>query len=157
MNFLETLLHPDRDDDPERGEIVHAANLLQVGEFQLLQLAFAAWFDREMSDAEGKVIFQEFMIRGQVHAWARHYARKIIALDQQNQLHDDEPHYHRYDRDYFRNPMSNARRRFIVAATIVFGFVGGSLALASYSADCGTMEFPPCFSKKELQQNPRQE
>ena len=156
MNFLETLLHPDRDDDPDRGEIVHSANLLQIGEFQLLQLAFAAWFERDMSEIESKEIFHDFMIRSRVRPWARHYARKIIALDQENRLNDQAPHYHRYDSDYFRTQLSNSGRRFLVAATIVIGFVGGSIALATYSADCGTTEFPPCFSQKELELKPVQ-
>lgn len=42
MNFWETLLHPDKEEleNPERRVIANAANILQVGEFQLLQLAY---------------------------------------------------------------------------------------------------------------------
>ena len=40
--LLRTLVKPDWDDNPKRSEILHAANLLHVGEFQLIQLAFKA-------------------------------------------------------------------------------------------------------------------
>ena len=38
--FFHTLIKPDHDDDPEQGVIAEAANILQIGEFQLLQLAY---------------------------------------------------------------------------------------------------------------------
>ena len=37
--LLKTLIKPDWDDSPKRTEIIQAANLIQVGEFQLIQLA----------------------------------------------------------------------------------------------------------------------
>ena len=40
--FFQTLIQPDREEHPERALIARAANLLQVGEFQLLQLAYHA-------------------------------------------------------------------------------------------------------------------
>jgi hypothetical protein len=33
--LLKTIIKPDWDNDPKRSEILHAANLLQVGEFQI--------------------------------------------------------------------------------------------------------------------------
>ena len=38
--LLKTLIKPDWDDNPERSKILNAANLLQIGEFQLIQLAY---------------------------------------------------------------------------------------------------------------------
>ncbi len=52
MNLFETLFHPDREEHPERKEVARAANLLQVGEFQLLQLAYKDWFDKEIPSRE---------------------------------------------------------------------------------------------------------
>ena len=36
MTLLKTLIQPDHDENQERAEVADAANLLQVGEFQLL-------------------------------------------------------------------------------------------------------------------------
>ena len=37
--LLKTLIKPDLDENPKRSEILNAANLLHVGEFQLIQFA----------------------------------------------------------------------------------------------------------------------
>lgn len=147
MDFFDTLLRPDHEDDPQGGEIAHAANLLQVGEFQLLQLAHAEWFGREMTLEETSRYFRLFMIERTVPGWALRYARDIAELDRQGRLDDRREHYHRYDCDYSRRPMSNGMRRFIVAATLVTGVVGGGLAMATYSADCNGGILPPCFER----------
>ena len=44
--LLRTLMKPDWDDNPKRSEILYAANLLQIGEFQLIQLAYNIWFKK---------------------------------------------------------------------------------------------------------------
>ena len=37
--LLKTLVKPDWDDSPKRSKILHAANLLQIGEFQLIPIS----------------------------------------------------------------------------------------------------------------------
>ena len=44
------MIKPDWDDNPNKSEILYAANLLEVGEFQFLQLAYKAWFDEELPE-----------------------------------------------------------------------------------------------------------
>ena len=46
--LLKTLIKPDWDDSPKRTEILHAANLLQIGEFQLIQLAYKVWYGKNL-------------------------------------------------------------------------------------------------------------
>lgn len=150
MNFFETLLNPDQDENPDRAEVANAANLLQIGEFQLLQLAFASWFGRDMTNSEGHKIFDSFMVASIVPPWARHYARAIVEADEAGTLDYNDPAYHRYDREYFRTEMSSGVRRFVVAVTIVVGVLGGSLAIASYTVGC-TSSLPPCFVAEELE------
>ena len=43
-DLLNTIIKPDWDDNPIRSEVLDAANLLQIGEFQLIQLAYKVWF-----------------------------------------------------------------------------------------------------------------
>ena len=45
--LLKTLIKPDWDDDPKRSETLHAANLLQIGGFQLMQLAYKVWYNED--------------------------------------------------------------------------------------------------------------
>lgn len=153
MNLWQTLLRPDQDENPERGLVVHAANLLQIGEFQLLQLAFAHWYGREMTEGEISAIFHSFMIRSQVPPWARHYAREIIEQESQGKLDAGAAAYHRYDCEGVRTPLPHGVRRFLVATTLIAGLLGGSIAMASYTVEktgkC-TDELPPCFTRQEL-------
>ena len=48
--LLKTLIKPDWDDNPKRSEILHAANLLQIGEFQLIQLAYKVWYNESLTE-----------------------------------------------------------------------------------------------------------
>ena len=51
MNGLvKTLIKPDWDDNPKRSEILNAANILQIGEFQLIQLAYKVWYGKILSE-----------------------------------------------------------------------------------------------------------
>ncbi len=147
--FFQTLLRPDREDEPERAQVARAANLLQIGEFQLLQLAYFEWHGREMTEAESDNIFHLYMIEGQVTPWARHYARQIIAKDESGQLQDLSPGYHRYDSEYFRALPLGARRLGIAVACISFVVVGGIL-VGHLAPPAVTSVLPPYFNEDEL-------
>ena len=68
--LFQTLLRPDREEDSDRAEVAKAANLLQTGEFQLLQLAYYAWHGAEMPEAANDTIFRSYMLLSRVPAWA---------------------------------------------------------------------------------------
>ncbi len=144
--LFKTLLRPDREEDLLRAEVAKAANLLQVGEFQLLQLAYVAWYGEEMPEAKNDAIFRAYMIEGQVPAWARHYARRVLELDD---LDDRDPRYHRYDVDYFKALPLGARRLALVVCGLAFLMVG-ALAVGYVAPVEVTSVLPPYFSEQEL-------
>ena len=147
--FFQTLLRPDREDEPERAQVARAANLLQIGEFQLLQLAYFDWHGEEMSAAESDRVFQSYMIDGHVSPWARHYARRIIAQDESGELRDNDPSFHRYDSEYFRALPLGARRLAVAVMCISFVVVGG-LAVGHFAPRSVTSVLPPYFEDNEL-------
>ena len=59
--LLKTLIKPDWDDDPKRSEILDAANLLQIGEFQLIRLAYKVWYNEDLPENKINKIFSEHM------------------------------------------------------------------------------------------------
>ena len=59
--LLKTLIRPDWDDDLKKSEILHAANLLQIGEFQLMQLAYKVWYNEDLPENKINKIFSEHM------------------------------------------------------------------------------------------------
>ncbi len=147
--FLKTLLRPDREEEPERAEVAKAANLLQIGEFQLLQLAYLAWHGREMPEAANNSMFRAYMLDGQVPAWARHYARRVIELDERGDLDDCDPRYHRYDTEYFKALPLGARRLVLAVCCLAF-FIVGALAVGYVAPVEVTSLHPPFFSEKQL-------
>jgi hypothetical protein len=150
MNFFDTLIHPDREENAQRGEVARAANLLQVGEFQLLQLAYEAWFGQEMPPRECDRLFGDYMMRDQVPHWARHYARRIIGLDADGALDDRDAAYHRYD-PQFRAVDPGGVRKFCAAAALILVFLGGGLWFSHLPLDRKTSQmFPPYVSDRDI-------
>ena len=150
MNFFETLIRPDHEDPSDRAEVARAANLLQVGEFQLLQLAYEEWYGRRLPEALVDRLFAAYMFHNEVPHWARQYARNILRLEEEGRLDDRDPAYHRYDADYHTH-VPNGVRRFVVAAGVVILCLGGGLAIAEYAVGKGGGSvLPPYFERGEL-------
>ena len=120
-DFLRTLVKPDWDDNPKRSKILHAANLLQIGEFQLIQLAYKVWYKEILPENKINKIFEEYMIRGIIPIWVTYYAKDIIKLDDANVLNGCDEKYHVYDHEFGEYIYDDARRkrRGIQYATII--------------------------------------
>ena len=69
MDFFKTLIRPDHEKYPERAQVGRAANLLQVGEFQFLQLAYREWFGHDMPTAMFNRLFDSYMLGDGVPYW----------------------------------------------------------------------------------------
>ena len=98
--LLKTLVKPDWDDNPKRSEILNAANLLEVGEFQLIQLAYKVWYKKDLPEDKINKIFSEYMVNGIIPIWVIYYARDIIKLDKARVLNSYEEKYHVYDHEF---------------------------------------------------------
>ncbi len=109
--LLKTLIKPDWDENPKRSEILHAANLLQVGEFQLIQLAYKVWYKENLPEDKINNIFSEYMITGIIPIWVTAYARDILKLDKANVLDSYNEKYHVYDHEFGTYIYDNRQRR----------------------------------------------
>ena len=149
--FLHALFHPDEADaeNAERAEVARAANILQVGEFQLLQLAYRSWHSTDLPEALVAQLFTSYMLQNEVPHWARHYARDILARDERGELDDMAGYYHRYDYDY-HTWVPRGVQRFCVAAACVCVAVFGSIYVANQVVDSPTSLLPPYFEEKDL-------
>ncbi len=142
-----TLLRPDHDDDPEKALIATAANILQVGEFQLLQLAYHDWFGKDMGPGDLDRLFAAYMLRNRVTPWMRHYARAILDAHEQGKVDINDPHLHRYDHDYVSH-VHDGRRRFLGACLVIALVLIGSIWLGERTASEGGSRFPPYFDRE---------
>lgn len=153
MNLLEVLINP-QGEELEAGDkalVCSAANVLQIGEFQLLQLAYADWFGRDLPEALLDPLFASYMLRNQVPPWARHFARAVLTLDAAGRLDPDHPGWHRYDHDYRGNPApGGGALRFAVAAGIVGAALTAAIVIAGAAVTAPTSLLPPYFERAHL-------
>jgi hypothetical protein len=149
--LLETLLRPDHDDAEmrERSVVIDAANQLQVGEFQLLQLAYREWYGEDLPESQVSKIFTDYMLRSEVPHWARHFARNIVQGCERGAIDENARRYHRYDHEYGPR-MQHGVRRFCFAVFWLVLFVGGGIVAADFVTDRPASMFPPYIEIDDL-------
>ena len=149
-DLIKTLLKPDWDDSPKRSEIIQAANLIQIGEFQLIQLAYKTWYQKDLPEDKINRIFNEYMITGIIPIWVTYYAQDIIKLDKANVLDSYNKKYHIYDHEFGQHISDEKQRKSRgIFYTILIGivFVGGHyMAINIVEEPAGF--YPPYIEKK---------
>ena len=148
--LLKTLIKPDWDENPKRSEILHAANLLQIGEFQLIQLAYKVWYKENLPEDKINNIFSEYMVTGIIPIWVTAYAKDILKLDQANVLDSYNEKYHVYDHEfgaYIYDNRQRRRRGVLYATIIVCVFVVTHFMAANYVEEPASF-YPPYIEKR---------
>ena len=150
-SLWKTLLKPDHEEIKmgDRLIVIEAANYLQVGEFQFLQLAYREWFDHDLPEALVARLFTSYMLQHEVPHWARHYARSIIDGCETGRIDDNAPRFHRYDHDY-RTSMPNGVRLFCIAAAGILIAVFGSIYVANQMVKSPMSLLPPYFDRNDF-------
>ena len=152
-DFLHTLIKPDRDDNPKRSKILHAANLLQIGEFQLIQLAYKVWYRENLPENKINNIFSEYMITGIIPIWVTYYAQDILKLDQANVLDSYNEKYHVYDHEfgkYIYDEQQRKRRGILYATIVAFVFIATHYMAINYVEDEESAGFYPPYIEKRV-------
>ena len=149
-DLIKTLLKPDWDDSPKRSEIIQAANLIQIGEFQLIQLAYKAWYEKDLSEDKINNIFNEYMFTGIIPIWVTYYAKDIIKLDKANVLDSYNKKYHIYDNEFGEYISDEKQRKNRgIFYTVLIGFI---FVVSNYMAIINVDEpagfYPPYIEKK---------
>ena len=146
--LLRTLIKPNWDDDPKRSEILDAANLLQIGEFQLVQLAYKDWYREELPEDKIDKIFGEYMFKRIIPIWAIFYARDIKKLDKANALSSHDERYHIYDYEFGEcyNEKQRRSRGILYATIVILVFIFTHFMAANYFEEPAGF-FPPYIEK----------
>jgi hypothetical protein len=148
--LLKTLVKPDWDDNPKRSEILYASNLLQIGEFQLIQLAYKVWFKEDLPENKINKIFEEYMIEGIIPIWVTYYAKDIIKLDNANVLDEYNKKYHIYDREfgsYIQNDKQRKNRGIFYIVIIGLTFIATHYMALNYVEEPAGF-YPPYIEKR---------
>ena len=149
-DFIHTLIKPDWDNNPKRSEILDAANVLQIGEFQLIQLAYKVWYNEDLPENKIDKIFSEYMYTGIIPIWVTYYARDILKLDKVNKLNSYDNKYHVYDHEfgeYIYNDKHRRRRGIQYATIIILVFIFTHFMAANYVEEAASF-FPPYIEKR---------
>ena len=151
-DFLHTLIKPDWDNNPRRSEILDAANLLQIGEFQLIQLAYNVWYKENLPEDKINKIFEEYMIRKIIPIWVTYYAKDIIKLDNANVLNHYDEKYHIYDHEFgaYIYDNNHRRRRGMQYATIIIlvFIITHFMAINYVDVEESASFYPPYIEKR---------
>ena len=154
MNGLfKTLVKPDWDDNPKRSEILNAANLLEIGEFQLIQLAYKVWYKKELPEDKINKIFSEYMITGIIPIWVTFYARDIVKLDKAKVLDSYNKKYHVYDHEfgeYIHSDEERKRKGIFYSLIIGIVFVASHYMAINYVEYKGSAGFYPPYVEKQV-------
>ncbi len=149
--LIKTLIKPDWDDSPKRSEILHAANLLQIGEFQLIQLAYKVWYNQNLPEEKINKIFNEYMVSGIIPIWVTYYAKDIIKMDNANALDSYDDKYHVYDHEfgeYLPDEKKRKTRGIFYALIIGIVFVASHYIAINYVEVQGFCRFLPTLRRK---------
>ena len=151
--LLKTLIKPDWDDNPKRSEILHSANLLHIGEFQLIQLAYKSWYHEDLPEDKINKIFSEYMVTGIIPIWVTHYAQDILKLNKANVLDSFNDKYHVYDHEfgkYISTEKQRKRRGVFYALIIGIVFIGSHYMAINYVEDEESASFYPPYVEKRV-------
>ena len=151
--FVKTLIKPDWDDNPKRSEILHAANLLHIGEFQLIQLAYKVWYKQDLPEEKINKIFSHYMISGIIPIWVTYYARDIVKMENANVLNSYDEKYHVYDHEFGESLQDDKKRKKRgIFYTIIVGivFVGSHYMAIQYVEDEESASFYPPYIEKRV-------
>jgi len=148
--LVKTLIKPDWDDNPRRSEILDAANLLQIGEFQLIQLAYKVWYKKDLPEEKINTIFSEYMVTGIIPIWVSYYAGDIIKMERANVLNSYDEKYHVYDHEFGESLNDDKKRKKRgIFYTFIIGivFIGSHYMAANYSEEPAGF-YPPYIEKR---------
>ena len=154
MNGLvKTLIKPDRDDNPKRSKILHAANLLHIGEFQLIQLAYKVWYKQDLPEEKINKIFSHYMISGIIPIWVTYYARDIVKMENANVLNSYAEKYHVYDHEfgeYLQDDKKRKKRGIFYTLIVGIVFIGSHYMAIQYVEDEESASFYPPYIEKRV-------
>jgi len=150
--LVKTLIKPDWDDSPKRSDILNAANLLQIGEFQLIQLAYKTWYKENLPEDKINKIFSEYMVTEIIPIWVTHYAQDILKLSKANVLDSYNEKYHVYDHefgDYIPDEKQRKRRGIFYATIVGIVFIASHYMAINYvDIEASASFYPPYIEKK---------
>ncbi len=80
------LFFDERSFNPDLVDVLEAAGLLQIGEFELFRTAYRWWFGNDISDRMLEVHYLPYMFHDRVPLWVRQFSRAVLEAESTGDL-----------------------------------------------------------------------
>jgi hypothetical protein len=143
MKHQRRLFFDERKMPDDVADVLEAAALLEVTEFQLFRIAYQRWFGAEIGDDGLERHYLPYMFKGQVPAWVRHFAREVIEQADAEAL---DPRAYGVRPRQLTMDMYNRGLRACLWIAVIFGtLMTGAATVAEFMPWYQSCYFPPCY------------
>lgn len=124
-------------------DVLEAAGLLEVTEFEFFRLAYRRWYGIQIGDRDLERQYLPYMFRRRVPIFVRHLAREIIARAELDQL--DPRAYGVMPRPVSMD-MYHRGLRYCLWLTVIFGtLLTGAMTVTELTPWYQSCYLPPCY------------
>jgi hypothetical protein len=124
-------------------DVLEAAALLEVTEFELFRIAYCRWHGAAIGDRELERFYLPYMFNNRVPLWARQLAREVIARAEAGRL---DPRAYGVLPKPLSMDMYNQGLRYFLWITVILGtLLTGAATVAELAPWYQSCYFPPCY------------
>lgn len=124
-------------------DVLEAAALLQVTEFELFHIAYRRWHGVDIGDDGIERYYLPYMFKKQVPSWVRHLAREVIHRADKDAL--DPRAFGVMPKPLTMDMYNRGLRAFLWIAVIMGTLLTGAATVAELMPWYQTCYFPPCY------------
>lgn len=124
-------------------DVLEAAALLQVTEFEFFRIAYQTWYGVAIGDDGLERHYLPYMFKKRVPIWARHLAREVIGKADLGQL--DPRAFGVMPRQLTMDMYNRGLRYFLWIAVILGTLLTGAATVAELVPWYESCYFPPCY------------
>ncbi len=124
-------------------DVLEAAALLQVTEFEFFRIAYKRWFGVQIGDDGLERHYLPYMFKSRVPPWVRHLAREVIAKAEDDAL--DSKDYGVMPRPLSMDMYNRGLRSILWIAVILGTLMTGAATVAEFMPWYQSCYFPPCY------------
>ncbi|MDX1540668.1 MAG: hypothetical protein R3349_04630 [Geminicoccaceae bacterium] len=124
-------------------DVLEAAALLQVTEFEFFRLAYRTWYGVEIGDDGLERYYLPYMFNKRVPSWVRHLAREVVGRADRGEL--DPRAFGVMPRQVTMDMYNRGLRYFLWLAVIMGTLLTGAATVAELMPWYESCYFPPCY------------
>jgi hypothetical protein len=137
------LFFDERKMSADVADVLEAAALLEVTEFELFRIAWRKWHGGEIGDSQLERYYLPYMFKSQVPTWVYRLARQIIDEAEADRL--DPARYGVMPRQLTMDMYNRGLRYCLWIAMILGTLLTGAATVAEFSPWYQSCYLPPCY------------